>query len=158
MYTINLTAAQVKYQNQIVTTSEAVNRGWLDSLVYENATWQTLDIRNGSFKSGGSYWIYALIDNVTLTLVGLDQQAQQGMIRRATHDSRFGIAIIETFGKNLNWPGYPDWELRWMNFNFTGDRTVTIYHATYKPDASVRYTIFLDPDTNQWSGWTQVFP
>jgi hypothetical protein len=84
----------------------------------------------------------------------IDQQAQQDMINRAKLDSRFGAAIPETFGKQLDWD--PSWEFRWMNFNFSAGRVVTIWHATYKLDSAYRYTIFWDPDVNNWAPWVQA--
>jgi len=85
----------------------------------------------------------------------LDQQAIRDMENRAASDSRFLSVIAGTFGKDLDW--YPNWELRQMDFNFSGGRIVTMYHATSKSDSSIRYTIFWDPDTNSWNGWEQAF-
>ncbi len=84
----------------------------------------------------------------------LDAQAKQDMVNRASSDLRFGNPISETFGKNLEWS--PDWELRWMSFNFTSNRSVLIYHITSKHNSSVRYTIFWDPDSNSRNGWNSV--
>jgi len=63
------------------------------------------------------------------------------MINRANQDPRFGAAILGTFNEQLDW--VPNsWDLRWINFNFSGGRAVPIYHATYKPDPAYRYTIY----------------
>lgn len=84
----------------------------------------------------------------------LDQQAIRDMENWAARNNRFLSAIPSTFGKNVNWSS--GWELRWMNFNFTGNRIVRMYHATSKSNSSIRYTNFFDPDTNSWSGWQRV--
>jgi hypothetical protein len=75
------------------------------------------------------------------------------MIERAKSDvnRRFGVHFPATFGKDLNWD--INYELRWVNFNFSSNRVVTVYQATYKYNSSYRYTNFYDPDTNAWTGW-----
>jgi hypothetical protein len=82
-----------------------------------------------------------------------DQQAQQDMIKHASLDARFGIVIPSTFGANLNWD--PNWELRWISFNFSGGTSVTMYHATDKSNAANRWVEFYDPDLGSWTGWQQ---
>jgi hypothetical protein len=89
----------------------------------------------------------------------IDEQAIHDMVKRAAADPRFGVYIAGTFGTHLAWD--PSWELRWINFNFSGGRVVQMYHATYKFDSSLRYTIYWDPDTNNWiniygQGWVQA--
>ena len=81
----------------------------------------------------------------------LDQQAKQDMTKRSASDGRFGGAIAGAFVKYLNWN--PDWELRAMAFNFSGNRTVVIYHITNKADTTKRATIFFDPDAGGWGNW-----
>ncbi len=85
---------------------------------------------------------------------GRDARAVDDAYARAVRDSRFGSVVVGSFGTNLNWS--PDWELRWLDFSFSGGRTVRIYHATYKTDASLRYTIFWDPDTGRWTNWVRA--
>jgi hypothetical protein len=80
-----------------------------------------------------------------------DTVAKQDMINRSRTDFRFGSAIEASFGKQLNWD--TSWELRWMEFEFSGNRRVTIFHATAKYNRSIRLTGFTDPDTRQWQGW-----
>lgn len=84
----------------------------------------------------------------------LDQQAIRDMNNRAAKDARFGASIPESFGLDPEWDSL--WELRWMDFNFTAGRIVQMYHATNKSTPSLRYTLFWDPDTNSWNGWTKV--
>ncbi len=84
-----------------------------------------------------------------------DQQALQDIENRAQRDARFLSAIPETFGQQLDWD--PSWELRWLDFHVTGGRLVRIWHATSKVNAAWRYTLFFDPDTHTWNGWTQAF-
>jgi hypothetical protein len=79
-----------------------------------------------------------------------DQQAQQDMRNRASRDGRFLSAIPQTFGSNLNWTS--DFELRWMAFNFAGNRIVIMYHARAKASGD-RFTTFYDPDTQRWTDW-----
>jgi len=79
------------------------------------------------------------------------RQATQDIVARAGKDNRFGRPISGTNGEMLSWS--PDWELRWVDFQFIGNRQVRIFHATYKSNRSIRYTIYFDPVSNQWSGW-----
>jgi hypothetical protein len=74
---------------------------------------------------------------------------------RAARDSRFGRIVVGSLGTDVNWS--PSWELRWVDFNFSGGRTVRIYQTTYKAfDAPLRYTCFWDPDTGTWTNWATV--
>jgi hypothetical protein len=76
------------------------------------------------------------------------------MTKRADADNRFDSSIISSYGENLNW--LPNWELRWLNFNFSGNRVVKIYHTINKQEPSMKYTNFKDPDSGTWSGWIEV--
>jgi hypothetical protein len=151
---------EVHYQGVTQTISKAVDSGWLYSLVYEwvNGNWQTFDIRTGTLVPGHTYWVYAFVNSAILTLPdpnsinSVDQRAIWDMENRGIQDGRFLSLIMGTFGKDLNW--HPDWALRWMDFNFIGGRVVRMYHATYKANFSIRLTVFWDPDTNSWNGWT----
>src|SRR5882724_622542 len=46
---------------------------------------------------------------------------------------------------DLSWS--PDYELRYMNFSFSGGWKTIMYHANYKLASGIRYTEFCDPDT-----------
>lgn len=81
-------------------------------------------------------------------------RAVDDLVARASQDTRFSFPISDSYGENLGWT--PDWELRWLDFNFSGNRVVRIFHATNKQDPSIRYTIFNDPDTGEWIGWIRV--
>ena len=50
----------------------------------------------------------------------------------ANTDNRFGSSKINSNGDDVNWS--PDWELRWLDFNFSGNRTVRIFHIINKQD------------------------
>jgi serine protease len=98
-----------------------------------------------------------VLEAVKRALLGgtdLDKQASQDMSDRAAQDGRFGTAFTGTFEVNRDWK--PDWELRWMDFSFSAGRSVRMYHATSKSDASVRSTNFFDPDTGKWASWEQA--
>ena len=73
------------------------------------------------------------------------------MIAHAAQDGRFGVAVPTSFSVNLGWQA--DWELRSLDFNFSGGRLVTLYHATEKSDSTSRWVKFYDPDLNQWTDW-----
>jgi hypothetical protein len=77
------------------------------------------------------------------------------MLTRTAHDPRFSADLPETFGVSFDWD--PSWGLRWMDFQFSKGRVVTMYHITYRPDYAYRYTIFFDPDTGAWANWEQAF-
>lgn len=85
---------------------------------------------------------------------GRDARAIDDTYARAERDGRFGSVVVGSFGKDVNWS--PDWELRWLSFNFSGGRSVRIYQATYKANASLRYTIFWDPDGGRWTNWERA--
>jgi hypothetical protein len=70
-----------------------------------------------------------------------DHQARRDMLKRADASRRFGAPVPDSFGKWLEW--HPEWELRWMTFQFSGHHPVYLYHITYKPDPAHRYTVYL---------------
>jgi hypothetical protein len=83
----------------------------------------------------------------------LDYQAQQDMLQRAAQEPRFGATpLYGTCGKNRYQGSIVDretpWEIRSMDFPFAGGRIVTMYHATSRADATVRFTQYCDPDNN----------
>ena len=82
-----------------------------------------------------------------------DSQARQEMTAHASRDTRFVSVLDGTFGINAGWD--PSWELRWIDAMFTGG-SVRIWHATYRPDRSLRFVAFFDPDAGTWPGWTRV--
>ncbi len=75
----------------------------------------------------------------------------QDMVARTRGDGRFGGSIANSAGVKLDWS--PTWQLRWMDFQFSGGRRVRVYHATSAANTTVRYTIYWDPDTGQWKNW-----
>ncbi len=84
----------------------------------------------------------------------IDEQVTGDILNRASRDGRFGGPVAGSLGVKPGWAaGY---DLRWMDFNFSGGRRVRMYHITYPKDPSQRLTIYLDPDTNQWTGWERV--
>jgi hypothetical protein len=90
----------------------------------------------------------------TIQVSAIPVSAIAEMNGRANQDSRFGSSIIYSYGESLDW--HSDWELRWLNFNFSGNRIVRIFHATNKQNPSIKYTIFKDPNTGEWIGWVRV--
>lgn len=78
----------------------------------------------------------------------------QDMVARTRSDGRFGASIAGSAGALLNWA--PTWQLRWLDFQFSGGRGVRVYHATSTANPTVRYTIYQDPDTGQWRNWEQA--
>lgn len=76
------------------------------------------------------------------------------LVARAGRDGRFGAAIAGSAGALLNWA--PNWQLRWLDFQFSGGRVVRIFLATSTANPAIRYTIYWDPDTGQWRNWEQA--
>ena len=158
---ISLNIARVHNGTQSKTVAEAANAGWIYPIVYElvNGAWRTHDASTTSFpvEPGRDYYVYSFAEGGAINLFGLmaprDQQAQTDIQTRATKDARFVSMRPESFKKDLSWD--PSWQLRWMKFNFSGGRLVTIWHATHKTDSSNRWVLFWDPDTNGWNGWSQ---
>jgi hypothetical protein len=83
-----------------------------------------------------------------------EEQVTNDILSRASRDGRFAGAVPGSFGVKPGWAaGY---DLRWIDFNFAGGRRVRVHHITYAKDPSQRLTIFLDPDTNQWTSWERL--
>jgi DNA-binding beta-propeller fold protein YncE len=86
-----------------------------------------------------------------LTSNPVADQARQDLLARAAADARFGAPLFGTAGVDLLWqPGYA---LRWLGFQFAGDRLVVIFQATLTSDPTQRWTDFVDPDTGVETGW-----
>lgn len=100
-------------------------------------------------------WITSQIAQSALNAQGvsLNAQAVVDINTRAYSDPRF-LGNTPIFGVNVNWS--QNYELRWRDFLFTGNRTVRIYQATSKTNTSYRLTIFFDPDSNSWASWIQA--
>lgn len=135
--------------------------------------WQTYAWSRGQFDPRATLYQYKNGATVNGASVDLDygygsdlgqwsvrrQSARTGLAiadacARAGRDSRFGTVVVGSLGTDVNWS--PDWELRWVDFNFSGGRKVRIFHATYKADASLRYTTFWDPDAGSWTNWERA--
>lgn len=85
--------------------------------------------------------------------------AWTGIRARAKSDSRFGSEISNTENYNPNWGGGTNGlrDLRSIQFNFSGGRAVTIFHAFYNNATSnLGATIFWDPDASAWTAWVNV--
>ena len=78
-------------------------------------------------------------------------QAAQDLRSRAARDNRFIRPINGSSGESLSWS--PEWELRWLDFQWVNNRQVRIYHATAKANRSRRFTTYYDPDGGRWIGW-----
>jgi len=160
----NLSEAVVYKGTAEASVEEAVEAHWIADVLFQyvDGVWHTFDIRSAIIEPGSYYWVYVLADNLTIRLLAsdttvddlLNEQATRDMLGLAAGDSRFGFALEETLGIDLNW--HENWELRWMAFTFTGDRVVWIYHATCKWDTTLRLINFLDPDTDEWTGFNIV--
>jgi hypothetical protein len=83
-------------------------------------------------------------------------QALRDMSRALNLDGRIGAAWPGTYGFNPDWD--PNWELRYMDFDFNaGASLVTVFHVTDRSDSANRYIMFWDPTSNQWRGWYRMY-
>ncbi len=129
--------------------------------VYINGQWYYYDDPEKIiFEPGKLYAIYTFVNSTTLTVFYagnhyLDARGRQDMVEAARRDSRFGAAKRETYQENPDWD--PTWELRYMDFDFSGGRRVTIYQAMNKSNPLVRLTTYYDPDKRAWTPWDQRF-
>jgi hypothetical protein len=83
------------------------------------------------------------------------RQALTDFLQAVVLDRRFETVQLGTYGADQGWD--PNWELRFVTFNFAGLRQSTVYHATHKEDPSQRYSIYWDPDISNWSGWRRMY-
>ncbi len=84
----------------------------------------------------------------------LDNQAKRDMDNFARSRSQFRDAIPGSYGEDESW--YPDWQLRWQDYGFSGGSRTTLLHATSTHNHSLRLIGYSDPVTGFWSGWIQV--
>ena len=85
---------------------------------------------------------------------GFDAQVRSELMARAARDARFGAVVEGSYGIDASWD--PEWELRWLEFEFTGSRRARLYHATLRSDHGVRFVGFWDPDTGAWRSWERL--
>ncbi len=85
---------------------------------------------------------------------GNDPEQGADFEQGADQDVRFASSIANSYGEDMEWEA--GWELRWLDYNFSENRVVRLFHATDKEDPSIRYTIFNDPETGEWVGWTKL--
>ena len=88
-----------------------------------------------------------------------EQFAYKAIRARAASDSRFGTEVSGSSGYDPTWdnPGTGNLiDIRWIDFNFSGNRVVRVYHSYVKLVSSNGYTDFYDPDQNAWTPWTPV--
>jgi hypothetical protein len=83
-----------------------------------------------------------------------DAEVRRDLTTRAAQDARFSASIDGSYGVDSSWD--PGWELRWLEFQFVGNRRVRVYLASSRNDRAVRFVGFWDPDTGAWSGWERV--
>ncbi len=83
------------------------------------------------------------------------RQALSDLTRLINLDGRLGPIELGTYSYDDDWD--QSWELRWLNFTFSGGQFTTVYHATLRIDPSVRYTRYWDPSSNQWQGWSRMY-
>jgi hypothetical protein len=84
----------------------------------------------------------------------LDEQAKRDLSSFTTNRSQFGTAIAGSYGEDESW--YPDWQLRWQEYRFSGGLRTTVLHATATFNHQLRVIGYSDPATGIWSGWITV--
>lgn len=130
-------------------------RGYPYTVNFGKWTTRQFTVSNGLDRYGANGEVTLIFSGFILprkaVAVDLSQQALADLKRRSEADSRFSTLVNGTFGIDPNWD--PSFELRWVTFGFTWSRRVTIYHATYKQNPGVRFTIFYDPDRRAWTNW-----
>ena len=86
--------------------------------------------------------------------VDLDSIARRDLAQRAGYDPRFGPAIDDSFGVDLNWD--PAWELRWIDISLAAGGRTRFFHATSRANRTIAYIGFWDPETQRWIGWDRI--
>jgi len=89
-----------------------------------------------------------------MTLEQRNQQAVADMQALRGTDWKFGNLVNGNIYLNQNWD--PQFELRYAQFYYIYPAATWVYHATYKSDPKVRFTIYQNIYTGQWIGWNRV--
>jgi surface antigen len=127
--------------------------GW----TYNAGKYTTRDLRfsdklsTSSFKFAG-YIMPRRITAYTADSV-LNNQSITDMQALRYTNGNFGSIVSNTLAVNRNWTA--DYELRSSRFKYWWTN-ITVYHATWKWDPKVRFTLYYEPFTKNWIGWTQV--
>jgi hypothetical protein len=125
--------------------------------------WQLIgDVTDLFFQPSVTYALQAKLGQPILNLnVPGDhyrnERARMDMVHAALQDSRFLNVRSEHFSINLGWD--PDWELRQMDFDFSGKnglQELAVYQITYKANPLVRYTAYYDPDADGFTNWAWI--
>lgn len=152
----------VKYQQQEVSISQAIDNGWIYSTAYlydYNSGWSTFNIVNGQFDPCKEYFIYSFVVGAELTVCGNlepnNKQAIIDMTNIADSDNRFLFEELCSLQTITDWSPY--WTLRAMAYQISLTSCVWFNHATNISDPSVRYVTHMDIDTGQWTNWQRVY-
>lgn len=151
----------IKYQQQEVPISQAIDNGWIYSTAYiydYSSGWSTFNIVSGQFDPRKEYYIYSFVAGAELTVRGiLESGDRQAVIDMAgiADDSRFLFEELCTLQIIPDWSPY--WTLRAMAYQTSSTSHTWFNHATSTSDPSVRYVAYLDPGTGEWTNWQRVY-
>jgi len=145
----SITVKEMNWGKQLI----GAPAGWTD----QAGKYSYRDLKFSSNLSTASYkfagFIYPRKTTPYTADAVLDQQAIQDMKNLQNTNGNFGAMLQGSFGVNKNWE--PDFQLRYARFRYW-QGALTVFQATSKTDPKLRYTLYWEPMTQQWIGWTLV--
>ena len=157
--------AYVKKGGVVKTFRHAVEAGWITSrnIQYKKSDgkwyYYTTNVDAHFFEAGKEYRVMSNLSGVTYYLPTpshnfQSDRARLDMINAVKYDDRF-VSFDTTDHKVINdW--HPDWVLHMMAFTFDSGKPAAVAQITNKANPLIRYTTFINPDTDDWTEWKRI--
>lgn len=156
----NSDAVCIEYQSKKVSLAQAIDNGWIYKTAYgHNGDLFDFAIKDGEFKSAIPYFIYSFVSDAKICMYGIlkpaDLQAVNDMDKAAVRDSRFKFKELYSLKIVDDWS--PSWDLRIMSYQLSPTSSAFFAHATSKSNSSIRYMMYQNPETKEWTSWQRVY-
>ncbi len=157
--------AYVKKGGVVKTFRHAVEAGWITSRNIQfkksDGKWYyyTTNVDAHFFEAGKEYRVMSTLSGVTYYLPTPSNnfqpdRARLDMINAVRDDDRF--VSFDTTDHKVMTDWHPDWILHMMAFTFDSGKPAAVAQITNKANPLIRYTTFINPNTNDWTDWKVV--
>jgi hypothetical protein len=145
------------------TLKNAIATGWVPTqgVLHESGgIWYYYnDVDNNFFENGKRYRVKAQVSGVTYYILVprnkfRQDRARLDILHAVENDARFTNVKTETYVYNQFWD--LNYELHKMDFQLATGGATQVYSAVDKKNPLLRYTMFMDPSTAQFTSWKAV--
>lgn len=153
----------VFYNGYRKTLRQAISAGWIPSqgmLFEKDGRWRYYNnVDDNFFFDGQRYAIQLLVSGAVfgIPVPRNNYQADRArldMIHMVENDSRIVSFKTDTYGYSSHW--LTDWDLHYMYFYTASGKSVLVAQITNVDNPLLRKTVYIDPDTGEQVGFTDV--